>query len=395
MRIFFLSYTPPLPSWGSAMTFYRHFVERPDFETFVATNSDQVHQYTITYRPLLFQVPALWRRLTRTRLAPWVYGAEYLHGRHLLPSIVTQAAERFRPDAVFTMAGSWDWTALAAQQLARRLSVPLVASFNDWFDYGAFLAAEPFRPRVEARFLQFYREADLALCTSDGMKEALGDHPNAHVLYPTGARMALEDPAPPRSEYQPFTIFFGGSLGDWYGPMIESLVTHIRDYGSQQDAIRFRIFGSLQSWSGEFDAWATAAKVFGGRLPFDQLAVEAGRSDLLLLPMGFDADCAHVERTSFKTKFLDYLSFRRPILIWAPEYSSAVRVAREYDSAECVTDPAPTACAERISRLAADPSRRAQLIQNARRMYEDRFHPDTIHGGLVEKMRRLCGGPQS
>jgi hypothetical protein len=71
-----------------------------------------------------------------------------------------------------------------------------------------------------------------------------------------------------------------------------------------------------------------------------------------------------------------------------------VRVAREYDSAECVTDPAAAACTERISQLAANPIRRAQLIQNARRMYEDRFHPDTIHGGLVEKMRRLCGVPQ-
>ena len=34
----------------------------------------------------------------------------------------------------------------------------------------------------------------------------------------------------------------------------------------------------------------------------------------------------------------DYLSFRRPILVWGPEYCSAVRVATEFDSAECVTD---------------------------------------------------------
>jgi len=32
IRIFYLSYNPPVPSWGWAMSFYRHFVERVDCE---------------------------------------------------------------------------------------------------------------------------------------------------------------------------------------------------------------------------------------------------------------------------------------------------------------------------------------------------------------------------
>jgi len=44
IRIFYLSYTPPVPTWGGAMSFYRQFVERNDFEIFVATGSGEVQK---------------------------------------------------------------------------------------------------------------------------------------------------------------------------------------------------------------------------------------------------------------------------------------------------------------------------------------------------------------
>lgn len=363
-------------------------------ETLVATNSVHLDDHALTYQPLRFDAPRWWRRVSRTRVLPWVYGVECLYGGSLLPRSVLTAAKKFEPDAVFTVAGSWHWTALGAERVARALRVPLIASFNDWYDYGWFPAHEGFRAAIERRFRRFYREADLALCTSEGMREALGPHPNAHVLYPMGARMGQEDKYQPKtpSRGQALTVFFGGGLGDWYGPMLESLVVQAR---RAQAPLQFKIFGSLQTWSEEFDTWARNNGVFGGQQPFGRLAQEAAHSDLLLLPMGFGEDCAQVERTSFKTKFLDYLSFQRPILVWGPEYCSAVRVAREFDSAECITSPDPAGCVSAMERLAADPDRRAQLIVNARRMYEERFHPDKIHAGLVKKIHELCGSSET
>ncbi|MEI9864581.1 MAG: hypothetical protein WDN00_08515 [Limisphaerales bacterium] len=73
---------------------------------------------------------------------------------------------------------------------------------------------------------------------------------------------------------------------------------------------------------------------------------------------GFEAECAQVERTSFKTKFLDYLSNQKPILVWGPEYCSAVRVAREFDSAEVCVEPDAAAFLEKILLLKNDPERR-------------------------------------
>ena len=371
------------------MTFYRHFIERTEFETLVITTSKHVDEYELPYDPIRFKLPRLWKRLLNTRLGPWLYGTQCLWGGVFLPRAIRDTARKFQPDAVFTVAGNWDWTALVAQKVAKDLRIPLIASFNDWFDYGYFPAHPCFYGPVEHRFRRYYREADLALCTSEGMREALGDHPNAHVWYPTGAPISdcNNDYQPlPGTTDRPLRVLFGGSLGDWYGPMLETVVTECEKRFLH---IEFRIFGALQSWSDEFDQHAKAEGIFGGRVSFEELTKRSAEADLLILPMGFGDDCAHVERTSFKTKFLDYLSFRRPILVWGPEYCSAVRVAREFDSGECVISASPTHCAEAIHRLACDPERRTMLIANADKMYQDRFHPDKIHEGLVEKVREL------
>ena len=365
------------------MTFFRHFIERPEFDVLIVTTSNQVDEFELPYTPIRTSLPRWWLRFTRTRLAPAFHGFSQLYGALFLKRKVIAEARLHQPAAVFTVAGSWDWTSLAAQKLARELDVPLIASFNDWFDYGTFPVPKPINRMIENRFRQLYRESDLALCTSDGMRETLGEHPNAYVWYPTGAPIPEEptnySPAV-ANQASPLKVFFGGSLGDWYGPMIESLVMECHQ---NHPLIQFKIFGSLETWSAEFDHWAREKEIFGGQLPFDELRAQATEADLLLLLMGFSEDCALVERTSFKTKFLDYLSFERPIAVWGPEGCSAVRVAREFGSAECVTSPDPEICGKAINALASDPSRRHELIANARKMYESRFHPEKIHQGLV------------
>jgi hypothetical protein len=156
--------------------------------------------------------------------------------------------------------------------------------------------------------------------------------------------------------------------------------------------VEFRIFGGNPSWSAEFDSLVKARGIFRGHLPFAQLRQEMDQTDGLLLLMGFGEACALTERTSFKTKFLDYLSFKKPIMVWGPEYCSAVQYAREFDSAETCTSPDPGAFLQTITALSRSEDRRAALTKNARRMYEDRFHPDRIHAGFLAQCRQLVGG---
>src|SRR5271170_4144120 len=226
LRVLYLSYTPPIPTWGGAMAFYRHFIEQNDFEIKVVTNCDRFPATSIPYEPVRFGPGRLTCRLFRTRLMPWVYGPHSLIACGRVPATVWRAARGFKPDVIFTIAGSWDYSALVAEHVSRRLGVPLVASFNDWYNYGWFPSHPVYHRMIEQRFRRFYREADLALCTCEGMREALGPHPNVHILYPMGApRSEVREPFQPFvGNHRRFIVAFGGSLADWYGPMLERLV---------------------------------------------------------------------------------------------------------------------------------------------------------------------------
>jgi hypothetical protein len=385
IRVFYLSYTPPVPTWGGAMSFYRHFVERNDFEIFVATDSPEVQQYQVPYRFLRFDVPKWLNRMLHTRLYRWFWHYKQLVAGYFVPHQVWQAARIFKPDLVFTIAGSWNWTARVAERVARRLRVPLVASFNDWFDFGVLMHPY-FRGSIERTFRKFYHDCDLAFCTSEGMLEALGPHPNAHVLYPIGSSWLdmNREFVPFTPDGKPATVFFAGSLSAWYGPMLERLVQ-----ASSNSHLRFEICGSHATWSRDFDSAARTAGVYKGPVAFDQLKARAQEADLLLLPMGFGDDCAQIERTSFKTKFLDYLTFQKPIVIWGPEYCSAVRVAREFDAAECYTSPDAPGCVATLENVARSAERQKQLAANARRMYHSRFEPSQIHAVLLRECEKL------
>jgi hypothetical protein len=369
------------------MSFYRHFVDRDDFEVFVATDSAEVQQYDVPYRFLRFDVPKWLNRMQHTRFYPWFCQYNQSIAGYFVPQQVWQTARLFNPDLVFTIGGSWNWTARLAQRVAHRLGVPLAASFNDWFDFGVLMHPY-FRGSIERAFRRFYRDCDLAFCTSEGMLEALGPHPNAHVLYPIGASMgdSQRDFVPFISNGRPATVFFAGSLSVWYGPMLERLVL-----ASSDSPLRFEIFGSHihATWSRSFDTFALTAGVYRGQVSFDRLKMHVQGADLLLLPMGFGDECAQTERTSFKTKFLDYLTFQKPIIIWGPDYCSAIRAGREFDAAECYTSPDAGGCIATLENVARSPERQKQLVANARRMYQSRFEPGRIHTVLLRECEKL------
>jgi glycosyltransferase involved in cell wall biosynthesis len=387
IRVFFLTYYPPSPTMGGAMAFHRHFVERDDFDLFVATDDPRIFEHRPQFPVLLFKRPAWLERAMRTRFYRWAHSYKHLVAGRNVPAEVLDAARKFKPDFVFTIAGSWDWTAVMARKLARELGVPLVGSFNDWFDFSVIVHPR-LKPTLERAFRNFYRDCDLAWCTCEGMREALGPHDNAQVLYPVGAQPEPLPEGRPATGNRKFVAVFAGNLSDWYGRMLERLV---RISLEKSLPIEFRIYGGLQSWSPEFDELVREKGIFRGHLPFDQLRQEMIQADGLLLLMGFEEACAHTERTSFKTKFLDYLTFKKPILLWGPEYCSAARYAEEFDSAEKCLSADPEAFLQTICRVRADPERQKQLVANAENMFRERFHPDNIHAHFVHHSLKLLG----
>ncbi len=386
VRILYVSFIPPTPGMGTAMAYYRHFVERNDFELKVVTNLDPFPFASVPYKPVLFGRNRIRNRLFKTRLMPWLHGIHSLTSWGRIPARIWREAETFKPDLVFTIVAGWDYSALVAWRMAQKFKIPLVTSFNDWFDYGGLLPHPFYHKIIEARFRRLYQKSDLAFCTCEGMKEALGKHRNVHVLYPIGAKAMDANSSfhAPRENGGKFVVVFAGNLGNWYGPMLENLATAAIEAGV---ALEFRFYGSGSSWSREFDERAKAEKIFRGHLAFDELRKQMEEADVLLLPMGFEKSCEFAERTSFKTKFLDYLTFRKPIVVWGPEYCSAVRFAREFDSAEVCLDSNPEYVLSKILSLSRNVQRQAELVANAEKMYQERFHPDRIHIGLVGKLQ--------
>jgi hypothetical protein len=78
-------------------------------------------------------------------------------------------------------------------------------------------------------------------------------------------------------------------------------------------------------------------------------------------------------------------------LLWGPDYCSASRYAREFDSAEHCRVADASVFLETILDLKNNPARQQVLIQNAQKMYADRFHPDRIHGQFVHHTLKLLG----
>ena len=81
--------------------------------------------------------------------------------------------------------------------------VALVGLFLDWFPVmeGATTVTHGRSQLLSRRYRELYAACDLAFCTSDGMQEVLGPHPNSHVIYPMpGRHLRRKRPAAPQQE---------------------------------------------------------------------------------------------------------------------------------------------------------------------------------------------------
>jgi glycosyltransferase involved in cell wall biosynthesis len=257
---------------------------------------------------------------------------------------VLDAARAFRPDAIFTIPdNTLSWT---AYRLAHRLGVPLITDFQDWWPRGQFTLKleEPFpwiASWLESRFRRMYRFSGVAFCTSAGMRKTLGPHPSAPILYPCPARRNpdfVPDFSPPDGS-RPFTLVYAGTVINDYGRSVLRLARAVADLPS----IKFEVYGPPPDWSPYDYAWMDARGIYRGLLPFDQLKARLHDADACLVVMSFSQKLELMMRTSFTSKFLEYVQFAKPVVVWGPEYCQPVRVARASEAGltverDCVDD---------------------------------------------------------
>jgi len=390
-RIFYIARTAPSPISGATLAMKRHFIDHHDIELFVATSENFSHPLIAS---LQLDPPDLWQRIKRTRYFRAFHNVEILAQTRWLPASLLTAAQTFKPEAIFTVADLTlsEW----ARLLAQRLDIPLIVNFQDWWPRGQFYYPHevPYPwavPVLERRFRRLYQQADLAFCTSEGMRDFLGNHPNSHVLYPIGDGQQSMRPIDSHSSpeqtlpVQKRQLVYTGTAFGSYGQMLLKLAELLKLY-SRWELV---IYGKQPDWPEELLAEARRSGLYRGFLPFSQIRTVLAKADACLSVMSFDPHLDVMMRTSFTTKVLDYCSAARPIIMWGPAFCSPIRLIAKHQAGFTVTTPEPAAVVACLEQLDSQPGLEKQLATQASWLANHDLSHNSIHGVFTSQINQL------
>ena len=298
----------------------------------------------------------------------------------VLPPVkmVHDLIESFRPHLLLTVAHGW-WH-IQARRVARELNLPLVCLFHDWWpDFPEIPVA--FGPRVERQFLRTYRESDVAICVSDQMRAELGERTNSFVIHPVPS-FTTGQPWTPNFKL-PLRLVYFGNLRE-YGPLIENALRAL----DGSDRVRLEVFGPNPLWTPGTEDYFRSRNLYHGFPPSDQFVKALQHFQAALVVMSFAPALRRRMTTSFPSKLIDAMQLGLPVVIWGPEYCSAVQWARQGERAVSVTDLNPSVLRRALEELAASPSEQERLAKSAREAAAGEFNPERIQEQFMDALRR-------
>lgn len=372
IRILVISSVRPEPTLAGQITLHRHLAEHSGVEW-------EAFGFEPTRLTTSSAVRRLMGRLAGTRLRRFAHDYWAWRDGRWLDGLLPQSVADRENTIVLTVAQGDIFG--AARRFANQHHLPLVAIFHDWWpDMTPVHAA--FRPLVERKFRDIYRHADVALCVSEGMQAALGPHPNARVLYPIPAH---NNPLPPPTSHENFRVLFFGNLGE-YGPMMAAALNELKEHA----AVRLETRGNKPWWPEEFKAEMERKGLWHNYAPLAELNKWLATADAFLVPMVFDPALRQRMETSFPSKMVEMAQLGRPIIVWGPEYCSAVKWAREGERALCITDPDPSALRRSLETLANSPSEQQRLADAAREAAQTDFNPNRIQHQFMTSLQNAA-----
>ena len=383
-RILLVSIAPPHNDCGGRIVMHRHLVEQRPFKLHVASDAD-FSEDLLVHTPL--RLPYLIRRLRKSRFGPRVAAWITDYENFIWPLTTNQALENaikdVKPDLLLVLADNS--LSKLAYRSARKHGLPLAGLFLDWVPImkGHF-GHRWTRPALSQWFRRFYGECDLAFCTSDGMQEVLEPHPNSHVIYPMPGRHRVpEKPWPPSNGK--FRLVYVGSVENFYGRMLCSLIKKIE----ATNDLEIMIVGPNADWPIHFLRRAEAKGIYLGFRPPEKAAEVLAGADALLVVMSFEKEHELFMRTSFTTKFLDYVAFGKPVILWGPDYCTPFRVAHKHGGAVAVNQNDADAIVSACRQIAGNAAWREQLSEEARRLHKTLFNPDRLQEIFVGEIEKL------
>jgi glycosyltransferase involved in cell wall biosynthesis len=386
-RVLLVSIVPPRNDCGVRIVMYRHFIDRSPFELHVASNADFADGLVIhTQLRLPYPVHRLRKSRFGPRLAAWITDYENFIWPLTANDALDEAVEKFQPEVILTLAECG--LCHIARKTAKRHRLPLAGLFLDWFPVMKGHYGHKSTQRIlSQRYHELYAACDLAFCTSDGMQEMLGPHPNSHVIYPLPGRHRVPEKSWPPSNGK-FRLAYVGSVENFYGRMLCSLIERIE----ATDGLEIIVVGPNADWPKQLLERALANGTYLGFKPPEEAAEVLASADALLVVMSFEKEHELFMRTSFTTKFLDYVSFGKPVILWGPEFCTPVRVAREHGGAAVVSAADATAVVCLCHKIARDTELNEELSKQALQLHRTLFNPDRLQELFVRKITELTNG---
>jgi glycosyltransferase involved in cell wall biosynthesis len=384
IKVLLVSIVPPRNDCGVRIVMHRQLVEGKPFELHVASNADFADDLLV-HTPV--RLPYLLHRLKKSRFGPrmaaWLTDYENFIWPLSTTEALEEAVQRFQPQIILTLAECG--LCHIARKTAQRHGLPLAGLFLDWFPVmKGHYGHKSTHGILSRRYRRLYASCDLAFCTSDGMQEMLGPHPNSHVIYPMPGRHRLPEKSRPASNGK-FRVVYVGSAESSYGRMLCALIEKVE----VTNDLEIVVAGPNADWPKQFLECARARGVYVGFKPPEEAAELLANADALLAVMSFEVEHELFMQTSFTTKFLDYVAFGKPVILWGPEYCQPVRVARKQGGAAVVSTADASAVASLCRQIAADSALREALSREALQLHQTLFNPDRLQAIFVDEIEKL------
>jgi glycosyltransferase involved in cell wall biosynthesis len=375
IRVILISHVRPYPDIAGQVVLYRHLVDEPEIDLQVLETEPTRLGVNKLARWILGRLARTWcRRYVMDIMAMWL-------GRWIDPEL-PEPENTDMPTVVMTVAQ--EDACYAAMRYAQLHDLPLVTFFHDWWPDAVDVHLS-FRQRHDEAFRSLYHASALALCVSPGMREKLGEHPNAKVLWPIPSSAKATENTPIDRDDTTFRVVYAGSLG-YYGKMLGDALEVLKDHPS----IRLEVRGRKPPWSQQFEKEMSD---LGLLLPFasrDEFDTWLGSADAFLIPQSFDVHQRGLMQTNFPSKLPEMSRVGKPLIVWGPPDASGPRWTRETGQGLVVEDLDPLALQKALEQLYSDKDEQLRLTAAAKEAALGSFNPERIQADFLRWLREVA-----
>ena len=156
------------------------------------------------------------------------------------------------------------------------------------------------------------------------------------------------------------------------------------------DDFEITVIGPKADWPDNMLRHAREKNIYLGFKPPEEAASYLASADALLVVMSFEQEYELFMRTSFTTKFLDYVAYGKPVILWGPEYCTPSRVVKEYGGALCVTQNKPEMVVSACQNLSTDNEMYAEFSKGAQHLHDTLFNPERLQEIFVSEITKLA-----